>query len=59
MLKKIIIAIGTGYALKIVQTLCGLVTVPILIGDKGLGLAGYGQLAVITSPKIRSILLKS
>ena len=49
MLKKIIIAIGTGYALKIVQTLCGLVTVPILIGDKGLGLAGYGQLAVILS----------
>jgi len=49
MLKKIIINIGSGYALKIVQIFCGLITVPILISEKGLGLAGYGQLAVALS----------
>ena len=49
MLKSLIINIGSGYALKMVQICCGLITVPILISDKGLGLAGYGQLAVALS----------
>lgn len=49
MLKKLIINIGSGYALKVVQIFCSLITVPILISDKGLGLNGYGKLAVALS----------
>lgn len=49
MFKKLLVNIGTGYVQKIIQVLCGLVTVPVLVSDKGLGLAGYGQLAVALS----------
>ena len=49
MLRKILINIGSGYLLKIVQIFCSLLTVPILIDSEGLGLAGYGQLAAALS----------
>jgi len=49
MYKKILINIGSGYILKAIQIICGLITVPILISKDGLGLAGYGQLVVALS----------
>ena len=49
MYKKILINIGSGYFLKVIQIICGLITVPILISNDGLGLAGYGQLVVALS----------
>jgi O-antigen/teichoic acid export membrane protein len=49
MLRKIAINIGSGYAQKVVQTICGLITVPILLSDSGLGFSGYGELAVALS----------
>lgn len=38
--------ITTGFTLKFVQLACSFLSVPILIADEGLGLHGYGQLAV-------------
>lgn len=49
MLKKLLVNIGAGYIQKVIQVFCGLITVPILLSEQGLGLAGYGQLVVCQS----------
>lgn len=49
MLKKLSLVLGAGYLQKAVQVFCGLITIPILVSDNGLGLSGYGRLAVLLS----------